>query len=164
MSNRFDRIPRNIEPCSHQDLNFFQDSRFCLQDDCCCDDDCRCDDCCCDDCCCDDCCCDDCCDDTFHRHRPHHRPRPRPCQPRPCRREPENLFVPSSRIPSCCDGSLASELRRLIGKKVMICLGRKRGVVCILGVDEKCVKALVVGSGKIIFINIDSIVSFKEVC
>nr|WP_307990590.1 hypothetical protein [uncultured Niameybacter sp.] len=100
--------------------------------------------------------------------------RPRPCccntcHPCPCEKDCENLYVSPDRIECDCGcncgcDSLASELRRLIGKKVFICLERKRGTVCILGVDSKCVKALVVGCGKIIYINIDSIVSFKEIC
>ena len=123
------------------------------------------------------------CDDCRRRPRPRpcHHPKPRPCccceeeniftpcRPRPCSCntccEPdcENLFV-SPDHGDCCDNSIANELCRLIGKKVFICLQKKRGPVVVLDVDGNHVKALVPGCGKIIFINIDSIVSFKEIC
>ncbi|MEG1703156.1 MAG: hypothetical protein RR289_01320, partial [Niameybacter sp.] len=97
------------------------------------------------------------------------RPTPNFCdRPYPCNQEQINLYTTCDRQPCDCDtscgGSIAHELRRLVGKKVMIYLERKQGPVCILGVDEHCIKALVIGSGKIIYINIDSIVSFKEIC
>ena len=108
-----------------------------------------------------------CCDpeNVFSPCRPVPPLNPCPCEC-PCNKGPENLYGPCDRRPCHhpCECSMASELRRLIGKKVMLCLTHKRGPACILDVDEKCVKAMAIGSGKIIYINIDSIVSFKEIC
>lgn len=102
-------------------------------------------------CCCNDCCCNqDCCQDQ------------------------ENLFTPvkdrCSHHQNCdstcqsCGNSFEALLCSLIGKKVAIGLGTKCGIVRILDVQGKSVRAMVVGSGKIILINSDNIVQIREIC
>ena len=89
----------------------------------------------------------------------------------------ENVFMPhpdkrnhhlshcNTPCPSpCCNNSFEHMLRCMIGKKVRIAIGSKCGTVCILAVQGKYIRAMVVGSGKIIMINIDQITQFREIC
>ena len=126
-----------------------------------CDCDCNCDRCCdCNrfcDCDCDDRChnCENvfkpCPDKRDHRLKGCCRPVCEPCR-RPC---------PST---CCCDNDFAQILCCLIGKKVRIAIGPKCGTVCILDVQGNCVRAMVVGSGKIVIINTDQITQIRELC
>ena len=65
---------------------------------------------------------------------------------------------------SCCTNNFEHIFRCMIGKKVRLAIGSKCGTVCILGVEGKYIRAMVVGSGKIVMINMDQITQFREIC
>lgn len=122
---------------------------------------CHCECCCPEECCCCHCDCDDClrdCENVFvpcpdkRGHGMSHCCEPvcKPCC-KPC-------------ASPCCGNSFEQMLRCMIGKKVKIAIGSKCGTICILDVQGKYLRALVVGSGKIVMINIDQISQFRELC
>lgn len=100
------------------------------------------------------------------------------CDQDGCCCDEENLFAPCNdrrgRTSNCqpchqscdhsCGHSFEDMLCDFIGKKVMLSLGNKCGAVVILDVHRKCVRAMVVGSGKIILINSDNIGQIREIC
>lgn len=100
------------------------------------------------------------------------------CNKNDCCCDEENFFAPCndrrgrhfnchSSCQPCnqpCGNSFGDVLHDFIGKKVMLNVGNKCGAVVILAVHNKCVRAMVVGSGKIILINSDNIVQLREIC
>lgn len=138
------RRPRPRHNCCCEEENLFTPCRPIRRpcSDCCCDCDC---DRCCD---CDDCCRD--CENVFM-----------PCSDR--RGHSMSHCCKSCSSP-CCGNSFEQMLRCMIGKKVRIAIGSKCGTVCILDLQGRCVRAMVVGSGKIVIINTDQITQIREIC
>lgn len=96
-----------------------------------------------------------------HHHKPH-CPCPKDCD------DDINLYVrndcrPQPQNPCCCP-DFARYLCTFIGQKVLITMGGRRGKVVILEVTGCVVKCLVIGNGKIVYLNIDRIDSITPLC
>lgn len=64
----------------------------------------------------------------------------------------------------CCEPSFSHYLCEFINKKVIITIGCRRIRVVILEVSCSTVKCLVLGSGKMIFLNVDHINNVRPLC